>query len=221
MTALTRVSGGLTLPAKILGAVLLALCLAAAAVIAGPAVARADEPAPTVEYSSDDGATWGGAEQIVWNGGLLVPGQELETTFRVRNVSGVEGFVGFAIGAYTVSEDMIATARVDVNGTRGESVALTGAGAVAPGTQVGSVHLAPGDVVTVSIVIGMPADAGNQAQNGHVEHEWAAGFTPGAAPEPEPDCVPSGSLASLGGLGSLGSLACIGAGSSGTGSFAS
>ncbi|WFR72168.1 hypothetical protein P9209_27535 [Prescottella defluvii] len=162
---------------------LLALFLAAVAVIAGPAVARADAPAPTVEYSSD-GLTWGGPEKIVWNQGELVPGRELKTTFKVRNASGGEGFVGFAIGEYTLTPHMVATARVDIDGKAGNPVTLTEARAVAPGTSVGSVHLAAGGVATIDLVVGMPADAGNQTQSGHVDPMWAVGFTPGAVPSP-------------------------------------
>lgn len=212
MTAITRLSGNLSMSGRILGAALLALFLSAVAVIAVPSVARADEPV-TVEYSSDDGATWGGADQIDWNLGELVPGQELKTTFRVRNASGESGWVGFAVGNYTVTPGMIATARVDVDGDAGTPVTLTESGDVAPGTEVRSIHLEPGDVATIDLVVGMPADAGNQAQNGHANPMWAVGFTAGELPAP--GCVPSGSL---------GSLSCLfgGAGSSGSsGSLAS
>lgn len=209
MTAITRVSGGLSASGKILGAVLLALFLSALAVIAVPSVARADEPA-TVEYSSDGGSTWGGTEKISWNNGLLVPGEELKTTFKVRNASGVAGWVGFALGEYEVSPGMIASVRVDVDGNAGTPVTLTDGGAVAPGAEVRSVHLEPGAVVTVDLVSGMPADAGNQAQNGTVNPAWAVGFTPGELPDP--GCVPSGSL---------GSLSCLFAGAGSSGSLAS
>ncbi|MDH6280821.1 hypothetical protein [Prescottella agglutinans] len=209
MTVLTPLARGLSTPAKILGGVLLALFLAAVAVIAGPAVARADAPAPTVEYSSDNGATWGGPEEIDWNLGELVPGRELKTTFKVRNASGGEGFVGFAVGNYTLTSGMVATARVDVDGKAGNPVTLTEARAVAPGTSVGSVHLAAGGVATIDLVVGMPADAGNQTQSGRVNPMWAVGFTPGAVPQP--GCA---------GAGSLGSLGCM-FGSLGTGSLAS
>lgn len=209
MTAITRVSGGLSVPGKLLGAVLLALFLSALAVIAVPSVARADEPA-TVEYSSV-GTTWGGIEQIDWNLGLLVPGQELKTSFQVRNASGVAGWVGFALGPdYTVSDDMIATVRVDVAGTAGTPVTLTQGGGVAPLTEIGRVHLEPGAVASIDLVSGMPADAGNQAQNGTVNPDWAVGFTPGDLPDP--GCVPSGSL---------GSLSCLFAGAGSSGSLAS
>lgn len=209
MTAITRVSGGLSVPGKILGAVLLALFLSALAVIAVPSVARADEPA-AVEYSSDGGTTWGGAEKISWNNGLLVPGQELKTSFRVRNASDAAGWVGFAVGEYEVSPDMIASVRVDVDGRAGTPVTLTDGGAVAPGTEVRTVHLEPGAVVTVDLVSGMPADANNGTQNGHVDPAWAVGFTPGELPDP--GCVPSGSL---------GSLSCLFAGAGSSGSLAS
>lgn len=209
MTAITRVSGGLSVPGKILGAVLLALFLSALAVIAVPSVARADEPV-TVEYSADGGTTWGGYEEIDWNDGLLVPGQELKTTFKVRNASGVAGWVGFALGQeYTVSPGMIASVRVDVDGQAGTPVTLTGGG-VAPLTEIGRVHLAPGAVASIDLVSGMPADAGNQAQNGTVDPNWAVGFTPGELPDP--GCVPSGSL---------GSLSCLFAGAGSSGSLAS
>ncbi|RVW07569.1 hypothetical protein EGT67_21650 [Prescottella agglutinans] len=207
MIANTRVSGGLSLSGKVLGAVLLALFLAAVAVIAGPAVARADAPAPTVEYSSDGGVTWGGVEKIQWRQGELVPGQSLKTTFRVRSASGAEGTVGFAVGDYELTPGMIATARVDIDGKAGNPVTLTEARAVAPGTSVGSVHLAAGGVATVDLVVGMPAGAGNQAQSGFVNPRWAVGFTPGTLPQP--GCVATGSLGSLscmfGGTGSLAS----------------
>ncbi|WP_433610352.1 hypothetical protein [Prescottella agglutinans] len=209
MTDLTPVTRGLSTPAKILGGVLLALFLAAVAVIAGPAMARADEPAPAVEYSSDGGVTWGGPEKIDWNEGELVPGQELKTSIQVRNASGGEGFVGFAVGDYTLTSGMVATARVDIDGKAGNPVTLTEARAVAPDTLVGSVHLAAGGVATIDLVVGMPADAGNQAQSGHVDPRWAVGFTPGSVPQP--GCV---------GTGSLGSLSCA-FGSLGTGSLAS
>lgn len=204
MTANTPAPGGLSRSGKALGAVLLALFLSAAAVIAFPSIARADTG--DVEYSSD-GVTWGGTEQIPWNLGVLVPGQELRTEFKVRNASGVEGSVGFAVGNYTVTPGMTATARVDIDGKAGTAVTLTESGSVAPGTQVASIHLAPGEAVAVSLVIGMPAGAGNQTQNGHVNPAWAIGFTAGTLPEP--GCVPSGPL---------GSLSCIFAG---TGSLAS
>ncbi|MDH6676519.1 hypothetical protein M2284_000707 [Rhodococcus sp. LBL1] len=209
MTVLTPLARGLSTPAKILGGVLLALFLAAVAVIAGPAVARADAPARTVEYSSDNGTTWGGTEKIVWNRGELVPGQTLKTTFKVRNASGGEGFVGFAVGDYTLTSGMVATARVDIDGKAGTPVTLTEDRAVAPGTSVGSVHLAAGGVATIDLVVGMPADVGNQTQSGHVDQVWAVGFTPGAVPQP--GCA---------GTGSLGSLGCM-FGSLGTGSLAS
>ncbi|GAB2665573.1 hypothetical protein ABI214_08870 [Prescottella soli] len=209
MTVRTPVARGLSFPAKILGGVLLALFLAAVAVIAGPAVARADAPAPTVEYSSDGGATWGGTEKINWNEGELVPGRELKTTFKVRNASGGEGFVGFAVGEYTLTPHMIATARVDIDGKAGNPVTLTEARTVAPGTSMGFVHLAAGGVATIDLVVGMPADAGNQTQNGQANPMWAVGFTPGTVTEP--GCA---------GTGSLGSLGCM-FGSLGTGSLAS
>ncbi|MBM4468037.1 hypothetical protein [Prescottella equi] len=209
MTAITRVSGGLSVPGKILGAVLLALFLSALAVIVVPSVARADEPA-TIEYSSDGGTTWGGTEKISWNNGLLVPGEELKTSFKVRNASGVAGWVGFAVGEYEVSPDMIASVRVDVDGTAGTPVTLTDGGAVAPLTEIGRVHLAPGAVASIDLVSGMPADAGNQAQDGTVNPRWSVGFTPGELPDP--GCVPSGSL---------GSLSCLFAGAGSSGSLAS
>ncbi|WP_430331102.1 hypothetical protein [Rhodococcus sp. ACT016] len=209
MTAITAVARGLSLPGKILGAVLLALFLAAAAVIAVPGLARADTPASTVQYSSDGGATWGGPEKIDWNEGELVPGQTLKTTFKVRNASGGEGFVGFAVGEYTLTQGMIATARVDIDGKAGTPVTLSEARTVAPGTSVGSVHLAADGVATIDLVVGMPADANNGTQNGHVNPMWAVGFTPGAVPE-------TGCTAT----GSLGSLGCM-FGSLGTGSLAS
>ncbi|MCA1004682.1 hypothetical protein LCL87_03030 [Rhodococcus hoagii] len=209
MTAITRVSGALSLPGKLLGALLLALFLSALAVIAVPSVARADEPA-TVEYSSDNGATWGGTEKISWNNGLLVPGEELKTTFQVRNASGVAGWVGFAVGKYTVSPGMIASVRVDVDGNAGTSVTLTDGGAVAPGAEVRSVHLEPGATANIDLVVGMPADANNGTQNGHANPMWAVGFTPEELPDP--GCVPSGSL---------GSLSCLFAGAGSSGSLAS
>ncbi|MBM9838732.1 hypothetical protein JO861_19485 [Rhodococcus hoagii] len=210
MTAITRVSGALSLPGKLLGALLLALFLSALAVIAVPSVARADEPSPaTVEYSAD-GTTWGGIEKISWNNGLLVPGQELKTTFQVRNASGVAGWVGFAVGEYELSDNMVATARVDVDGNVGTPVTLAQGGAVAPGTQVRSVHLEPGAVANIDLVVGMPADANNGTQNGHANPMWAVGFTPGELPDP--GCVPSGSL---------GSLSCLFAGAGSSGSLAS
>ncbi|QBJ97345.1 hypothetical protein ERC79_16415 [Rhodococcus sp. ABRD24] len=209
MTAFTRMSGALTGQGKVLGGVLLALFLAAVAVIAVPSVARADTPAPTVEYSSDDGATWGGIDEIDWNLDELVPGRERATNFQVRNASGVEGWVGFSVGQYTLSPGMTATARVDVDGKIGEAVALTEARTVPPGTQLGSIHLEPNATAVISLVVGMPADADNQTQNGHVNPRWAVGFTPDAAPDP-----------GCGGTGSTGSLGCI-FGSLGTGSLAS
>jgi len=206
MTAITAVARGLSLPGKILGAVLLALILAAAAVIAGPGVARADGTASAVEYSSDGGVTWGGVEEIDWNRGELVPGRELTTTFQVRNASGQEGFVGFAVGEYTLTSGMIATARVNIDGKAGNPVTLTEARQVVPGTSVGSVHLASGAVAKIDLVVGMPSDAGNQAQSGHADPMWSVGFTPGTLPES--GCVATGSLGSLGCMfGGSGSLA--------------
>ncbi|RDI20481.1 hypothetical protein DEU38_11630 [Rhodococcus sp. AG1013] len=201
MTASTRVPGSLAWQGKILGGVLLALFLAAVAVIAVPSLARADEPAPTVEYSSDNGVTWGGIGEIDWNLGELVPGRELATTFQVRNIAGVEGFVGFSVGPYTLSQGMTATARVDIDGKAGDAVTLTEPRVVAPGTRIGSVHLGPNETAAISLVVGMPSNVGNQAQNGHVNPMWAVGFVPGPGP------------ASTGPLGSLGSL--------GSGSFGS
>ncbi|PTR28724.1 hypothetical protein C8K36_10385 [Rhodococcus sp. OK519] len=209
MTAITRVSGALSLPGKLLGAVLLALFLSAVAVIAVPSVARADEPA-TVEYSADGGTTWGGPELIDWNPGVLVPGEELKTSFQVRNASGVAGWVGFAVGNYTLTPDMVATARVDVGGNVGTPVTLVHGGAVVPGAEVRSVHLEAGAVANIDLVVGMPADANNGTQNGTVNPKWAVGFTPGELPDP--GCVPSGSL---------GSLSCLFAGAGSSGSLAS
>ena len=123
----------------------------------------------------------------------------------------VPGWVGFALGPdYTVSPGMIATVRVDVAGKPGTPVTLTQGGGVAPLTEIGRVHLAPDAVAAIDLVSGMPADAGNQAQNGTVNPAWAVGFTPGELPDP--GCVPSGSL---------GSLSCLFAGAGSSGSLAS
>ncbi|CAM2931535.1 Alternate signal-mediated exported protein [Prescottella defluvii] len=195
MTAFTRMSGALAWQGKVLGGVLLALFLAAAAVIAVPSVARADTPAPTVEYSTDNGATWGDADVIDWNPGELVPGRVLATSFQIRNISGVEGVVGFSVGNYTLTPGMTATARVDIDGQIGNPVTLTETRTVAPGTKLGSVHLGANETAAISLVVGMPADAGNQTQNGEANPMWSVGFTPG------PGDVATGPLGSLGSLG--------------------
>lgn len=182
MIADTRVFGGLPLAGKVLGAVLLALFLSAVAVIAGPAVARAAAPAPTVEYSSDNGVTWGGTKEIQWAPGDLVPGQELKTTLpNACNASGVDGFVG-AVGQYTLTSGMIATARVDIDGQTGNPVTLTEARLVVPGTPVGPVHLAAGGVATVDLVVGMRADAGNGAQSRNLNLLWLWASSPARCP---------------------------------------
>ncbi|MDG3014327.1 hypothetical protein [Speluncibacter jeojiensis] len=168
-----------------LGMAVLALALAAMSALTTPGAARADtppaaDPAPTLQFSAD-GKTWGGANLIPWSQDALVPGHEVTTTFQVKNISGKEGDVFFYVGNYKISTGMKVSLRVDVNDAKGKPVAVTDAREIQPGTQMNLVHLKNGQTAKVSFVVAMPADAGNETQNGTIDPDWAIDFeaTPG------------------------------------------
>lgn len=184
-----------------LGLAVLALALAAVSALTLPGAAHADtppavEPAPTLQFSAD-GTTWGGTDLIPWSQDIAVPGQEVATKFQIKNVSGKEGDVFFYVGNYAISQGMKVSLRVDVNDTKGKPVTVTAAREIQPGTQLNLAHLKNGQVAKVSFVVAMPADAGNEAQNGTIDPDWAIDFEPGTGGSTTPPAAGSSGFGSL------------------------
>ncbi|WP_127951146.1 hypothetical protein [Rhodococcus xishaensis] len=180
-----------------IGGAILALFLAAFGALVNPAAAHAD---PSVlEYSADN-ENWGGLEQIPAITGQLIPNGELTSTFYARNQTEQGGELQVYLGNWSkTSPDMQVYVRVEINDASGELVDLTDNSAQ-PGTELNAIRVEPGETAKVTLVVGMPAEAGNESQNESVNPAFALDFevddtTPGGG---------NGSVDSL--FGSLGNI---------------
>ncbi|AQA24961.1 putative secreted domain protein [Rhodococcus sp. MTM3W5.2] len=160
------------------GGAILALFLAAFGALVLPAAAQAD-PA-SLQYSADN-SVWGDMSQIPDFQGELIPGGELTTTFYAKNPTSQGGTLQVYLGNWTkTAPDMQAYVRVEVNDASGAIVDLTN-NLAAPGTELQSTHLGAGQTAKVMLVVGMPADAGNESQNQSVNPDFALDFEQDAA----------------------------------------
>lgn len=150
-----------------------------------PGVAHAADPV-TLEYSADN-ITWGDHSEIPWSEDMLIPGGTNTTTFYVRNAADTAGTVEIYLGEYGITADMDVFVRADVNGIEGTAHTVDKT-ILEPGTLMNTVHLAPGESAKIALVVGMPSDASNEAQNGSFDTDWALAFVPDTT-EPE---TPSG-----------------------------
>lgn len=155
----------------LLGAVA-ALLLAVYTAVLMPATAHADPD--YLDYSAD-GSTWGGLEQIPALSGDLIPGGEATSTFHAANNGTQGGRLQVYLGSWQTSENMQAYVRAEINDVSGTVVQLVNSVAE-PGTELNSIHLAPGESAKVMLVVGMPADAGNESQNGTVDPNFSLDF---------------------------------------------
>ncbi|MFD1814520.1 Ig-like domain-containing protein [Rhodococcus gannanensis] len=171
MTSTINTQGGLARLATVIGGAVVAMFLAVSAVLM-PASAHAD---PTVIQYSADNSTWGGMEQIPALSGELIPGSESTSTFWAKNTTTQGGRLQVYLGNWTTSANMQAYVRAEINDETGTTVALVN-DVAAPGTELKSIHLNPGETAKVLLVVGMPLDAGNESQNGTVDPDFALDF---------------------------------------------
>jgi hypothetical protein len=171
MTSTINTQGGLARLATVIGGAVVAMFLAVSAVLM-PASAHAD---PTVIQYSADNSTWGGMEQIPPLTGELIPGSEATSTFWAKNTTTQGGRLQVYLGNWSTSANMQAYVRAEINDETGTTVALVN-DVAAPGTELKSIHLNPGETAKVLLVVGMPLDAGNESQNGTVDPDFALDF---------------------------------------------
>ncbi|MGW4477598.1 Ig-like domain-containing protein [Rhodococcus triatomae] len=171
MTSTINTQGGPARLATVIGGAVVALLLAVSAVLV-PGSAHAD---PTVIQYSADNATWGGMEQIPALSGELVPGSEATSTFWAKNTTAQGGRLQVYLGNWSTSANMQAYVRAEINDQSGDIVALVN-DVAAPGTELESIHLNPGETAKVMLVVGMPLEAGNETQNGTVDPDFALDF---------------------------------------------
>jgi hypothetical protein len=171
MTSTINTQGSVARTATVIGGAVAALFLALCAVLV-PATAQAD---PSVIQYSADNSTWGGMEQIPALSGELIPGGESTSTFWAKNTTSDGGRLQVYLGNWTASENMQAYVRAEINDETGDIVDLVNDVAL-PGTELKSIHLNPGETAKVLLVVGMPADAGNESQNGSVDPDFALDF---------------------------------------------
>ncbi|MGW0040239.1 Ig-like domain-containing protein [Rhodococcus sp. NPDC003348] len=172
MTSTINTQGSVRRRATAVGSMVAALFLAAFAAVLMPASAQAD---PNYLNYSADGTTWGDMTQIPALSGELIPGAEATSTFHAKNNGTQSGRLQVYLGAWTKSENMQAYVRAEINDASGQTVDLVNDVAV-PGTELNSIHLNPGESAKVLLVVGMPADAGNETQGGTVDPDFALDF---------------------------------------------
>ncbi|MFC7446749.1 Ig-like domain-containing protein [Rhodococcus daqingensis] len=173
MTTTISAPGGLKRLTTAFGGAILALFLAAFGALMTPAAAHAD--ADTLQYSGDN-STWGDMSQIPDFQGELIPGGELTTTFWAKNPTSQGGTLQVYLGNWTkTAPDMQAYVRVEINDASGDIVDLTN-NLATPGTELKATHVGPGQTAKVMLVVGMPADAGNESQNQSVSPDFALDF---------------------------------------------
>lgn len=169
--------GGRRRLATALGGAVAALVMAIYAAVLMPASAHADPN--YLEYSADNTA-WGGMDQIPALTGTLAPGQEVSSTFHARNSGTEAGTLQVYLGNWTTSANMQAYVRAEINDAAGVVVDLVN-GVAVPGTELQSIHLAPGQSAKVMLVVGMPDDAGNETQASAVDPHFSLDFELDAA----------------------------------------
>ncbi len=172
MTSTINTHGGFMRLATVIGGVVAALFLAVYTAVLMPASAHAD---PELLSYSADNSTWGGMEQIPDFEGQLIPGGEVTTTFWAKNGTTTGGTLQAYLGNWTMSENMQAYVRAEINNAAGQQIDLV-QGVAEAGTKLKEIHLNPGDSAKVMLVIGMPADAGNETQGGNVNPDFSLDF---------------------------------------------
>ncbi|GAA4482324.1 hypothetical protein GCM10023094_32010 [Rhodococcus olei] len=178
MTSTINTQGGFTRLVTVIGGAVAALFVAVYTAVMMPASAHAD---PSVIQYSADNATWGGMDQIPALSGDLIPGGEATSAFWAKNTTDQGGTLQIYLGNWSMSENMQAYVRAEINDATGQLVDLVN-GVSLPGTELQSIHLAPGDTAKVLLVVGMPAGAGNGTQNGTVDPNFALDFELDPAP---------------------------------------
>lgn len=191
-------------------------------------VAVADTRTGLLQFSAD-GLAWLDSPSPVpgWKG-TLVPGNEINRTYYVRNNDALPGEFTVQVGEFSVSEFGIFTVGSDVDGVTGSQYVYYGSSQVShvfgPEVQVGTVLarvlLAPGQSAIVTDRIGIPAEVGNETRNQSVTPAIGWDFLIDEEPvgPDNPDCGGTGSLGSSGSVDSAGSIGSFGS-LGGTGSF--
>ncbi|MFC9789094.1 Ig-like domain-containing protein [Rhodococcus sp. NPDC127528] len=173
MTTSINTQGGFTRLATAIGGAVAALFLAAFAAVLMPAAAHAD--ANLIQYSADN-STWGGTDQIPALQGTLIPGGEATSKFWAKNTTATGGTLQVYLGNWTKNApDVQAYVRAEINDATGGIVNLV-QGVAEPGTELQSIHLAPGQSAKVLLVVGMPTTAGNESQNASVDPNFTIDF---------------------------------------------
>ncbi|MFD4295339.1 Ig-like domain-containing protein [Rhodococcus sp. NPDC058505] len=172
MTSTITTQGGVVRRATVLGSAVVALLLAACAAVLMPPSAHAD---PNYLTYSADNAAWGGMDQIPALSGELIPGGEATSQFWARNDGTEGGRLQVYLGNWTKSQNMQAYVRAEINDAAGATVELVNDVAL-PGTELSSIHLNPGESAKVLLVVGMPAGAGNETQDGTVDPAFSLDF---------------------------------------------
>ncbi|MFE3289511.1 Ig-like domain-containing protein [Rhodococcus sp. NPDC059234] len=173
MTTSINTQGGVTRLATAIGGAVAALFLAVFAAVLMPAAAHADPN--VIQYSADQN-TWGGMDQIPALQGQLIPGGEATSKFWAKNTTATGGTLQVYLGNWTKNApDVQAYVRAEINDATGQVVDLV-QGVAAPGTELKSIHLAPGESAKVLLVVGMPATAGNESQNASINPDFALDF---------------------------------------------
>ncbi|MFF0815279.1 Ig-like domain repeat protein [Rhodococcus sp. NPDC003318] len=117
----------------------------------------------------------GGLDKIPALAGDLVPGGEATSTFYARNDGTSGGRLQVYLGNWSTSENTQAYVRAEINDARGQRVDLVN-NLAEPGTELSSIHLAPGEWAKVMLVVDMLLEAGNETQNGSIDPDFALDF---------------------------------------------
>lgn len=169
-------------------------------------------PEQCLEFSQDNGTTWGGASKITWSQAKPVPGQEVtHASFQAKNTCETPARLQVYVGNWTVSDNASATVRANAGATKGTTIPLSGT----PGKLVVQTARLNGSTpVKVEMFVGIPADETRQgftiAPDWSVVLEEVARDTPTDPGNPtDPGGSSEGSLGDLFGSlgGSLGSVA--------------